>query len=282
MEYLINTDKCVTGFFLDKNSVDYVSNRNIYKMDRKSGNIIKTAELFKKEGFARDLLANNELLFIKDFCSLHIVNKHEYNTKKVLELGTDLRSDICGMVIDEKNIYVCIRNGSITVIDMNEMEIKGNYQISNGSFWDIHVFADYLVGGNVNGELIFIDKKSMKIKDTIILNNQNIHNIVIDNNLIYAAGINKTIYIVDANQFNCINKKRNVHRKMFNCVGVYKKDLITVSYPCSEISFWNKETLEHKKTINIPLNLFGRTYIEKNKLYISSKNIMGIVVCNLE
>jgi len=213
---------------------------------------------------------------------LYIIDKHEYNVKKVLELGTDLRSDICGMAIDEKNIYACIRNGTITVIDIKEMHIKGIFHISNRSFWDIHVFNDYLVGGNVNGELVLIDKRSMKIKESLILNNKNIHNIVIDNNLIYAAGQNKTIYIVDANKLNCINKKRNIHRKMFNCAGIYEKELITISYPCSEISFWNKETLEHRKTINIPLKLFGTTYIEKNKLYISSKNVMGIIVCILD
>ena len=282
MEYLVSSDKCVTGFCMDKNTVDYISHNGIFKMERKSGKIIKTVRLFKKEGFARDLLANDDLLFVKDFCSLHIVKRHEYETIKVLQLGADLRSDICGMAIDDKFLYACIRNGSITLIDIEKMVIKGNYQISNGSFWDLHVFADYLVGGNVNGELLFIDKKSMKIKNTIVLNNQNIHNIIVDSNLIYVAGQNKTIYIVDGTQFDCINKKKNAHRKMFNCVGIYKKDLITISYPCNEISFWDKDTLKHNKTINLPLNLFGRTIIEKNKLYISSKNIMGIITCNLE
>jgi outer membrane protein assembly factor BamB len=199
-----------------------------------------------------------------------------------LELGTDLSSDICGVAIDDKNIYACIRNGPITVIDIKNMKIKGNYKISNGSFWDLHIHNDYIIGGNVNGELMLINKKNMKIKKRIVLNNQNIHNIVVDNNLVYAAGQNKTIYTIDVNQFSCINQKRNAHKMMFDCAGVYKKNLITISYPCSELSFWDKETLEHKKTINIPLRLFGRTFIEKNKLYISSKNIMGIIKCNLE
>ena len=169
--------------------------------------------MFKKEGFARNLLANNDSLFIKDFCSLHIVNRNDFEYKKVLELGKDLSSDICGMAIDEKNIYACIRNDSITVIDIKKLEIKGNYQISNGSFWDLRIFNDSLVGGNVNGELIFINKNNMKNENTIVLNNQNIHNIVVDNNRIYAAGQNKTIYIVDGNNYSCINQKRNAHKK---------------------------------------------------------------------
>jgi len=36
MEYLVNSDKCVTGFCLDINFVDYISNNGLFKLERKS------------------------------------------------------------------------------------------------------------------------------------------------------------------------------------------------------------------------------------------------------
>lgn len=69
---------------------------------------------------------------------------------------------------------------------------------------------------------------------------------------------------------------KNVHKKMFHCAGIYEDMLVTVSYPCSEIALWNKDTLEKIKVINIPLKLSGQTHIEKNFMYICSRNIGGI------
>lgn len=69
---------------------------------------------------------------------------------------------------------------------------------------------------------------------------------------------------------------KNVHKKMFDCVGIYEDMLVTVSYPCSEIAFWNKDALKKIKVFNIPLRLSGHTYIENNIMYITSRNILGI------
>ena len=63
---------------------------------------------------------------------------------------------------------------------------------------------------------------------------------------------------------------------MFDCAGLYDDMVVTVSYPCSEIVLWNKNTLEKIKEINLPLKLSGDTYIDENKLYICSRNISGI------
>lgn len=69
---------------------------------------------------------------------------------------------------------------------------------------------------------------------------------------------------------------------MFDCVGIYNDHIITISYPCSEIAFWNKETLKLESTINIPLKLSGRTVIEHDTLYLASKNINGIISFDLK
>ena len=68
---------------------------------------------------------------------------------------------------------------------------------------------------------------------------------------------------------------------MFDCAGVYKDMLITISYPYSEIAFWDKDTLEKMKIINTPLRLSGRVHIEHDSMYVSSGNILGIDMLRL-
>lgn len=76
--------------------------------------------------------------------------------------------------------------------------------------------------------------------------------------------------------FEIDTSMKNAHKKMLDCVGLYKDMLITVSYPCSEIAFWNRDALGKIKVINTPLKLSGRAHIEKDFMYISSRNILGI------
>ena len=57
---------------------------------------------------------------------------------------------------------------------------------------------------------------------------------------------------------------------------------MTVSHPCSDIAFWDKDTLEKLWVLQVPLKLSGRTYIEGDDLYISSRNILGIDIINLK
>ena len=78
-----------------------------------------------------------------------------------------------------------------------------------------------------------------------------------------------------------IDIKRNVHKKMFDCAGLCGDVIVTVSFPCSEISLWNKDTLEKVSEISVPLKLSGCTYIDGEKIYISSRNIDGIMSIQL-
>ncbi len=281
MNYLINLEKCVTGFCLDRQFIDCISNDSLFKIDRQTKEIVCSTKLFKKEGFSRNLIANDELLFIRDFYTLYILDKKNYSCVSTLQLGANLSSDICGMTIDEKNIYACMRNGSITVIDIRNLTIQGMYRISDGSIWDLHAYNNILIGGNVEGKLLFIDKIKMEPVASILLCKQNIGKLSLHKNYLYAAGQDKALYLVDIVSGECIAKKRNAHKRMFDCVGIYNDFIITISYPCNEISFWNKETLELVWSINIPLSLAGRTIIENDTLYIASRNINGIILFDL-
>ena len=52
----------------------------------------------------------------------------------------------------------------------------------------------------------------------------------------------------------------------------------SLSFPCGEIKSWDKDTLRQTGEISLPLKLSGCTHIEGNRMYISSRNIMGIGV----
>lgn len=282
MNYLINLEKCVTGFCIDNQYIDCISNESVYKIDRHTKEIIYSKKLFKKEGFSRNLISNNKLLFIRDFYTLYIMNKSNYSILSTLQLGADLSSDICDMTIDENNIYACMRNGAIKVIDFHNFTIQEINQISSTSIWGLHSYKDILLGVNVGGDLLNINKANMELNKSISLSKQNIGSFSIDMNKIYAAGQDKILYLVDIESGKCISKKRNAHKRMFDCVGIYNNYIITVSYPCNEISFWNKETLESESTISVPLALSGRTMIENDTLNIASRNINGIISFDLK
>ncbi|WMJ88947.1 hypothetical protein [Anaerocolumna sp. MB42-C2] len=281
MNYFITMNKCVTGFRVDNQFIDCISNDSVFKIDKQTKEIVYSTKLFKKEGFSRNLISNHELLIIRDFYTLYILDKNNYSCVSTFQLGTDLRTDICGMTMDETNIYACIRNGSIIVIELSNLTIKGVYHVSSSSIWDIKVYSNVLIGGNVEGNLLLIDKIKMEPMTSMILGKQNIGSISLQKNKVYAAGQDKTLYFVDLEHRTCITNKRNVHKRMFDCVGIYNNFFITISYPCSEISFWNKETLEFVGSINIPLSLSGRTFIEDNILFVASRNINGIISLDL-
>lgn len=103
----------------------------------------------------------------------------------------------------------------------------------------------------------------------------------INGEILYAASHDGKFFKVNMKNFEIDTSMKNVHKKMFVCAGIYEDMLVTVSYPCSEIAIWNKHTLERIKVINTPLKLSGRTHIENDFMYISSRNILGIDRINL-
>lgn len=52
--------------------------------------------------------------------------------------------------------------------------------------------------------------------------------------------------------------------------------LYAASHDGKLFKIWNKDTLEEIKRIHTPLKLSGRTQIENDSMYISSRNILGI------
>ncbi|WP_105616421.1 hypothetical protein [Vallitalea okinawensis] len=277
----LELDGIVTGFVIGSQFIDCIIKDKIVRVDKTSQQVVKSSIVFEKEGFARDMIADETRLFIRDFYTLYILNRNDFSLLAILQLGTDLKSDICGMEIDEDYIYACIRNGQIKKINLNTYNIESTTEYDSGSIWDIRVAGDKLIGSSVDGQILHIDKESMNMESELKLSRQNIGSICLKDNYLYTAGQDKTIHKIALVNGDVIFKKRNAHKRMFDCIDVYKHWFITICYPMSELCFWNKNTFELEHRIEVPLKLSGRNVINDDNLYIASRNIEGLYIINL-
>lgn len=280
MQHIAELGKVVTGFHVTEQHIDCMCGKQLIKIDKNSGDIIYQKTVFEKEGLSRKLTADNQQIFIYDFCTLYVLNQTDYELIGKWQLGTDLSSDICGIAVDRDTIYCSIRNGKIITLDRQSYQVK-EFTVSENSMWSIQTYHSYLVCGTVDGKLLRLDKSTLSIEKELVLGKKNIGSLYMDGETLYAAGHDGKLFKINLRNFEIEASRKNVHKKMFACAGTYENMLVTVSHPCSEIALWNKDTLEKIKVINTPLKLSGRTHIEDNFMYISSRNILGINRMNL-
>jgi len=280
MDYLIELESAVSDTCFNKCCIYCICKKTIYKIDKESKTIVYKKEIFEKDGLARILIADENRIFISDFCTLYILNEGDFKIVGKWKLGEDLSSDICGMTVDEKKIYCSIRNEKIITVEKNSFS-KNEYDISDASMWRLKGYDNYLLCSTVDGQLLLLDRNTMSLEKTLILGKQNIRSLYVNGTILYAACQDKKLLKIDLLKFEIIKFQKNVHKKMFDCVGLYNDMLVTVSYPCSEIALWDMNTLEKRKEIKTPLSLSGNVYIEGNKLYITSRNIYGIGIIYL-
>lgn len=281
MEYIANLSGAVTGFSVGGQYIDCICGKELIKLDKRTGDIICKKEIFEKEGLSRNLIADDGQIFIYDFCTLYAVRRSDFELLGKWQLGDDLSSDICGIALDNDAVYCSIRNGKIITLD-RQTYLTSEFDISESSMWSIKTYDKYLVCGTVDGKLLMIDKASFSIEKTLVLGKKNIGSLYFCGETLYAASHDGKLFKIDMQSFEVESLTKNAHRKMFNCAGIYRDMLVTVSYPCSELAFWDKNTLEKRKVINTPLKLSGRAYIEDELLYISSRNISGIGIIGLD
>lgn len=281
MEHIAELGGILTGFNVTESYIDCVCGKELLKIDKYSGDIICKNKIFEKEGLSRKLIADDEQIFIYDFCSLYVLSQKDYELFGKWQLGNDLSSDICGMAVDKDTVYCSIRNGKIITFDRQSYLTK-EYTVSDSSMWSIKIYDKYLICGTVDGKLLLLNKTTLFTEKVLVLGKKNIGSLYIDGKILYAASHDGKLFKIDMRNFETETSMKNVHKKMFACAGVYKDMLITISYPCSEIAFWNKDTLEKMKIINTPLRLSGCAYIENDSMYISSRNILGIDMLRLD
>lgn len=207
----------------------------LYKIDKESGKIVCKKEIFEKEGLARIVTADENRIYISDFCTLYVLGREDYEIIGKWKIGEDLSSDICGMTVDENSIYCSIRNGRIITVDKCSFD-QHEYAISDASMWSLKIFDHYLLCGTVDGQLLLLDRDTMLCEKKLILSKQNIRSLYVDGTTLYAACQDKKLFKVDLAKFEVAELQKNVHKKMFDCVGLYDDMLVTASYPCSEIT----------------------------------------------
>lgn len=275
MEHIVELDGIVTGFNITEHCIDCMCGKNLVKLDKYSREIIYQKPVFEKEGLSRKLTADDEQIFVYDFCTLYVLSQKNYELIGKWKLGNDLSSDICGMAVDSNTIYCSIRNGKIITVDRQTYRVD-EFIVSESSMWSVKTYNSYLFSGTVDGKVLLLDKSALSIEKILILGKKNIGSLYINGETLYAASHDGKLFKISMRNFEIESLMKNVHKKMFDCAGIYGDMLVTVSYPCSEIGFWNKDTLEKIKVVNIPLKLSGHTHIENNFMYISSRNILGI------
>lgn len=275
MEYIAELDGIVTGFHVTGRCIDCMCGKNLIKIDRYSKKVICQKQIFEKEGLSRKLTADDEQIFVYDFCTLYVLSQKNYELIGKWKLGNDLSSDLCGMAVDRNTIYCSVRNGKMITVDRRSHLTK-EFMVSESSMWNIKIYDSYLVCGTVDGKVLLLNKSTLSIEKELILGRNNIGSLYIDGETLYAASHDGKLFKISMRNFEIESSMKHVHKKMFHCAGIYEDMLITVSYPCSEIAFWNKDTLDRVKVLNIPLKLSGCTQIENNDLYLSSRNFTGI------
>lgn len=275
MEHIAEPGGIVTGFQITEQHIDCMCGKKLIKMDKDSRDIICQKTVFEKEGLSRKLTADEGQIFVYDFCTLYIFRQQDYELLGKWQLGDDLSSDICGIAVDKDTVYCSIRNGKLITLDRQSYLLK-EFWISESSMWSVKIFDSYLVCGTVDGKLLLLDKSTLSLVKQIVLGKKNIGDLYIEGETLYAASHDGKLFKVSMRSFEVESFMRNVHKKMFFCAGIYEDMLVTVSFPCSEAAFWNKDTLKKIRGMNIPLKLSGCTQIENNFLYISSRNILGI------
>lgn len=275
MEHFIELDAVVTGFHVTEQDIDCMCGKTLIKVDKSSGNIICQKTVFEKEGLSRKLIADEDQIFIYDFCTLYILNQKDYELIGKWQLGEDLSSDICGIAVDDHTVYCSIRNGKIITLDRQSYQIK-EYMISESSMWSVMLYDSYLVCGTVDGKVLVLDRAALCVEKELVLGKKNIGSLYLDGDTLYAASHDGKLFKINMRSFEIETSIRNVHKKMFDCAGIYEDQLVTVSFPCSEIAFWHKDTLDEIERIHTPLKLSGRTQIEDDHMYLSSRNILGI------
>ena len=275
MEHIAELGGIVTGFNVTEHCIDCMCGKNLVKIDKHSREIIYQRTVFEKEGLSRKLAADDEYIFVYDFCTLYVLRQKDYGLIGKWRLGNDLSSDICGITFDDDSVYCSVRNGKIITVDRQLYLIK-EFIVYPSSMWSIKTYGSCLICGTVDGKVLLLDKSTLFIEKELVLGKKNIGSLHIDGETLYAAGHDGKLFKISIRNFEVESSVKNVHKKMFDCAGTYADMLVTVSYPCSEIAFWNKDTLEKIKVMNVPLKLSGRTYIENDFMYISSRNILGI------
>lgn len=75
MEHIAELGGIVTGFHVTEQCIDCMCGKDLLKIDKHSRNIICQKTVFEKEGLSGKLIADEEQIYIYDFCALYVLSQ---------------------------------------------------------------------------------------------------------------------------------------------------------------------------------------------------------------
>jgi hypothetical protein len=277
---LFKAERYVTAFAVGSDHIFLLAGNHLYQLDKRDGQAVHERLVFAKEGLSRSLTVDDAFLYVKDFCDLHILEKETLAPVQELRLGTDSSSDICGMGVDERYLYLSIRNGSMARLEKGRSFQPEIYPVTDSSIWDFVLWNDLIYAGSVDGRLLIIDKASMAVVQTIQASKQNLKSVLVTENILVTASQDKKMVVRDAKTYDILASLASVHQRAFSIVGMHENQVYTISYPCGEVKVWDAESGALRETIHFPGG-HGHACFADQRLYLASRNTHGLVYMDL-
>jgi WD40 repeat protein len=273
---LIELEHNVASFDIDADRIYMLYDNAIVVLEQSGEVALDEYKLFAKDGKARKLIVDDRYVYCSDFCTLHILDKTTLFPVKTLTLGRDLSSDICTMQSDGHRLFVSVRNGALVGIDLSDFGIE-SHQVSDTSMWSFVIHGDCIYAGTVGGNLLVIDTDSLEVVREIESGKKNVRSVMIDGDDVITASQDRKLVVRDLTSLETVAALRNVHNGMFDIAGCAGGKLYTVSHPRGELKAWDRTSLELFDTLRFREGLTGDVRIDAGRLYLSSRNVAGLL-----
>ena len=239
--------------------------RAMYKYSLSDMNLMAQNVVFKKDGKARNFSVCERYVYLTDFCDLHVLDKETLKPVDVIRLGTDVSSDLGAVRFNDKNAYICIRNGKMAVMDLGTHAYE-KYDICTSSYWDFCIVGNHIYIGTVQGKLLEVDSAVMKVKRQATLGKKNIYSVVLHENIIYTVSQDMTIKAVNADTFEIICTAKKAVRGMARLLGVYDSNLVVAD--SNKVTLWDINMLDFSYAFDFPTGQFNKgVVLHGNMLY---------------
>ncbi|MFA5340538.1 MAG: hypothetical protein WC332_02060 [Clostridia bacterium] len=261
---------------IDENTLYVIDSKKIFSLNLVTGKRIFSHYEFKKNSLSRKIITNSRYVYIKEFCTVCEYIKPSLEKTREWIIGENLSSDITGICCDEEKVYLGIRNGGLTVLDIDSGYIA-YYNICSTSMWDITEEDNYLYAGSVDTHLLKIQKNPISIVNKIKAHKKNCKDVLIYKDSIYTASSDMSIKRFEKSNLNLITEKRKAFDKMFAIIGICNETLVCSSINCKSTKFFNFQNLNLIKSIPI----FSRNMcIYENKILFNDRyHIYSLSVC---
>lgn len=274
---VIDTAFPVLSFSVDRDRLYLLCGCEILVYEAAYYELVKSKRIFEKPGLARSLHLTPEYVVCKDFTNLTVFDRENLRRKAGWQLGEDLSSDICALCSAENHIYASLRDGRLARIGRDLKHDPEFRQVSGSAVWDMVLAEETLYAGNVDGWLLELDPATLETIKKIQAHRQNAKSLYANSGTLFSASQDKSLAAWKIPGLEQLALKKGAHAKAFAIAGRYRDFLLTVSFPCGELKFWELPFLRESKRINLTKCLTGEAIIAGNFLYLVSRAENGVL-----